>query len=243
MRLIYLFAFVAMTAKFIVLNVYATETKQGRVRLAETADTPILRLVAELVRDIPRIFRSKGTLLVIVLLAVHAIYITIRGTFFSVLLAEGLSFTAGEIGIFPALRSFVILAAFFLVIPRLDQHRHVGYLLIGIGLTVVSLVLLVIAPVRGIGIVTVATIVEAAGAALFAPYLEGFVTAAVDPHHRARILAVANTVVLAVASPFGWIAGVLSERAKILPFVLAGSVLVLSVVLIVVMNPERRRLR
>ncbi|MFW6288722.1 MAG: MFS transporter [Spirochaetota bacterium] len=239
MRLIYLFAFVSMTAKFVILNVVATETRQGHVRLAETAGVPLRALVAELVRDIPRIFRSPGTLVVIVLLAVHAIYITIRGTFFSVLLAEGLAFTPREIGIFPALRSLVVLGFFFFVIPRLKQDRHVGYLLIGIGTTIVSLVILVVAPVRGVAIVTIATIVEAIGAALLAPYLEGFVTAAIDPHHRARILAVANTVVLAVASPFGWIAGVLSEQAKVLPFILAGVVLGLSLVVVVAMNPER----
>ena len=241
MRIIYLFAFVSMTAKFIILNAIATETRQGHVRLRETADRSLWSLVAELIRDIPRVFRSPGTVVAIALLAVNAIYITIRGTFFSVLLAEGLSFTAREIGLFPALRSFVILAFFFLVIPRLDPERHVGYLSAGIVLTIGSLVLLVIAPVRGVALVTVSTIIEAVGAALLAPYIESFVTAIVDPHHRARILAVANTVVLAVATPFGWIAGVLSEAGKTLPFVLSGFVFVLALLVLLVLNPERLR--
>ncbi len=169
----------------------------------------------------------------------HAIYVTIRGTFFSVLLAEGLAMTPREIGLFPALRSVVILVVFFAVLPRLRQERHVGYLAAGILATIASLVMLVLAPVRGIFVVSVSTVVEAFGAALLAPYIEGFVTAIVDPHHRARILAVANTVVLAVASPFGWIAGVLSAQAKGLPFVLAGAAMAVTLVVLLVGNPER----
>ncbi len=241
MRIFYFITFVSMTSKFVILNIYATETSQGEVRLRETADDSILSLAGDLIRDVPRIFRSPGTLVAIVLLAVHAIYITIRGTFFAVLLAEGLAFSAAEIGLFPALRSVIILGVFFLVVPRLDQERHVGYLLLGLTVTIVSLVILVLAPVRGIAVVALATIVEAVGAGLLAPYLEGFVTAIVDPHHRARILAVANTFVLAIASPFGWIAGMLSEAAKGLPFVLAALVLLIGAVIAVALNPERRR--
>lgn len=240
MRIFYFITFVSMTSKFVILNIYATETSQGEIRLRETANDSILALAGELIRDVPRIFRSRGTLVAIILLAVHAIYITIRGTFFAVLLAEGLSFTAAEIGLFPALRSIIILAVFFFVVPRLDQERHVGYLLLGLVTTIASLVILVLAPVRGIGVVALATVVEALGAGLLAPYLEGFVTAIVDPHHRARILAVANTFVLAIASPFGWIAGMLSEAAKGLPFVLAALVLVVGAVIAVALNPERR---
>lgn len=239
MRAIYLFAFVSMTAKFIILNAVATETSQGEVRLRETRDTSLAALVVESVRDIPRILASRGTLLVIALLAMHAVYAMIRGTFFSVLLAEGLEMTPREIGLFPALRSVIILVVFFAVIPRLRQERYVGYLVAGIALTIGSLVMLVLAPVRGVFVVSVSTVVEAFGAGLLAPYIEGFVTAIVDPHHRARILAVANTVVLAVASPFGWIAGVLSAQAKALPFVLAGTAMAVTLVLLLVANPER----
>lgn len=240
MRLIYGFACISMTAKFVILNVYATETKQGAVRLEETAGTSLGRLIVESLRHVPSLFRSRGTVVAIVLMAVNAIYVTIRGTFFAVLLSEGLSFTAREIGVFPAVRSAVILVVFFFVVPRLHQERHVRYLAVGLIATIGSLLLLLIAPVRGIWIVVLSSLVEAIGAALLAPYIEGFVTAAVDPHHRARVLAVANTVVIALASPFGWIAGVLSERAKVLPFGLAMVVLALGLGVLLLFNPEHR---
>jgi len=241
MRAIYAFAFVSMTAKFVILNILADETRQGKIRLQETSQVAFSRLVAESLRDIPRIFSSRGTVLAIMMLAIHAIYVTVRGTFFAILLTEGLSFSASAVGIFPAIRSIVILLVFFLLIPRLDQERYVRYLIAGFAATTVSIVLLVFAPMRGSAMVSLATITEAIGAALIAPYLEGFVFAVVERHHRARILAVANTIVLLVASPSGWIAGILSEKNKALPFAFAGILLVAAMSILAALNPEARK--
>ena len=147
--------------------------------------------------------------------------------------------TPREIGIFPALRSLVILGFFFFVIPRLKQDRHVGYLLVGILATIVSLVMLVSRRFAGSSWFRCRRSWRRSGPRSSRRTSKGFVTAIVDPHHRARILAVANTVVLAVASPFGWIAGVLSAQAKGLPFVLAGAAMAVTLVVLLVGNPER----
>ena len=239
MRVLYAFAFISMTSKFIILNIVATETKQGEVRLRETDAVPLLRLALDSLRDIPRIFSSRGALVAMLMLAFHAIYVTVRNTFFAVYLTGGLGFSAAAVGVFPAIRSVIILILFFAVVPRLDQERHVGYLLIGVITTVASLVLLVVAPVQALTLVIASTVLEAFGAALIAPYLEGFVTAAIEAHHRARVLAVANTFVLLVASPSGWIAGVLSEQNRAYPFAFAGIVLVVAAVLLAALDPER----
>jgi DHA1 family tetracycline resistance protein-like MFS transporter len=241
MRAIYAFAAISMTAKFVILNMTATETRQGRVRLDQTADRSLFSLVAESTRIVRSVFTTRGTLAAMVVLLSHAIYTIVRGTFFAVLLTEGLAFEPAEIGWFPALRSIVMLLFIFLVIPRLRHDRHVVYVIFGFLLTIGGTVVLVLAPTRGLIAVICATIVEAAGAAILAPYGEGFVTAVVDPAERARILSVINTVVLAVSSPFGWIAGILSESGKSLPFVLIIGLLTLSVLFLLVRNPERRR--
>jgi MFS family permease len=56
--------------------------------------------------------------------------------------------------------------------------------------------------------------------ALIYPFKEALVFDAVDPDDRAGILAIFNVAMLAIASPFGWIAGMLSERSRLLPFFL-----------------------
>jgi len=47
-----------------------------------------------------------------------------------------------------------------------------------------------------------------------------WVVTTVDAEERARIMAILYTVVLMVTSPFGWIAGRISEINRRLPFVL-----------------------
>ena len=241
MRVIYLFAFLAMTAKFVILNAVAEETRQGTIRLANTSGVPFLVLVRDSLGMFRRVFTSPGMVAVLVVLAMNAIYNTVRSVFFAVLLTEGLGFGAAEIGWFPALRALVMLLFFFVVLPRLEQERHVRYLMGGLIATVIGTVILVLSPDRNYPVVILATIVEAVGAAVLAPYIQGFVTATVDPHDRARILAVANTIVLAVSSPFGWIGGILSERAEVLPFVMLAAVTAAAGLFLLVRNPEQGR--
>lgn len=241
MRAIYGFAFVTMTAKFVILGAVSKETRQGEVRLKETADQSLWQVARESTRIIGRVFTTPGTLTAIAVLAVNAIYMTVRGTFFAVLLTEGLGFGAEEIGWFPAVRSLVMLVFYFTIMSRLRQERYVWALVVGFVSLIVSVGLLIVAPERGIAIIVISTVIEAVGAAILAPYIEGFIYAVVDAHERARILAVVNAFVLAVASPFGWIAGTLSERGKTYPFILIAALLALVVVFLVVRNPERKR--
>jgi MFS family permease len=241
MRAIYGFAFLSMTAKFVILFIVSHETRQGSVRLRETADRSLWALVRESTSIVRKVFTTPGTLAAIAVLSVKAIYTTVRGTFFAVLLTEGLAFGPEEIGWFPALRSLVMLAFYFTLMSRLRRERFVWALILGFSTLIVSVLLLAVAPERGVALVVVSTVIEALGAALLAPYVEGFVYAVIDAHERARILAVVNTFVLAVASPFGWIAGTLSERAKIYPFLLIAVLMSIAVIYLVTRNPERGR--
>jgi hypothetical protein len=241
MRAFYLFTAVSMTAKFVILNRYSEETERGRIRLEQTQNRSLFSLVAGTLRILRTVFTTRGTFAAAVVFLYPAIYNTVRGTFFAILLTQGLGFTAGEVGWFPALRSVVMLLFIFLVIPRLRQDRHIGYLIVGLGATAVATVLLIVAPVRGWTLVIISTVIEAAGAAVLAPYGEGFVTAAVEPAERARTLSVINLIVLALSSPFGWIAGLLSERGKTLPFLLIIGVLVVTMAALALANPERRK--
>ena len=59
MRAIYLFAFVSMTAKFIILNVVPRRAGLG-ASARDSRSSSLAALVADLIRDIPRIFRSAG---------------------------------------------------------------------------------------------------------------------------------------------------------------------------------------
>lgn len=238
MRGIFAFTFVSMTAKFVILYVASTETTIGVKRMAETRDRSIISLVGEYRQIVRLVFRSHLTLVGITLMAVVTIYNAVRGSFFAVLLTRGLDFLPHEIGWFPALRSVVMLLCYFLVLPRLHHRRHSSVITLGLLLTAAASFLLVIAPSRSYLMVSVSTVIEAVGTALAVPFFETLLFRVIDPNERARVLSVANVLMLAVATPFGWIAGVLSEIRPVLPFVLLGVLLFAGVA---VLSTARKR--
>ena len=225
MRGIFAFTFVSMTAKFVILYIASTETAIGVKRMAETHNRSILSLVAEYRAIVRLVLRSRLTLVGIALMAVVTVYNAVRGSFFAVLLTRGLDFLPHEIGWFPAMRSAVMLLCYFLVLPHLHRRRHSTVITIGLLLTAAASFLLVVSPVRSYLVVSLSTVIEAVGTALIVPFFETLLFRVIDPNERARVLSVANVLMLAVATPFGWIAGVLSEVQAALPFVLLGVML------------------
>jgi len=85
---------------------------------------------------------------------------------------------------------------------------------------VVSQVILLAVPVGNYWVLLLATILEGAGIPLTSTMLDKLTVVTVDPRERARIMAWLNVVMLLVATPFGWLAGLLSGVGRRLPFVL-----------------------
>lgn len=233
-RGLFAFAFVMMTTKFIVLNAYADETRQGARRLVETRGVSLFKLLRQYTGVISELVRNRATVPAILVLLAVMIYNTVRNAFWAVLLTEGLSFSAESLSWFHALRSAVLLSLYVLVVPRMDHSRVRQSLLSGFTLTAGGLVCLIFAPARSIPVVVLATVLEASGYAISGPFMETLLVRAVNPKERARILALANVVVIGVTSPFGWIAGVLSEQSKVMPFVLLLGVMALAITAIAV---------
>ena len=81
--------------------------------------------------------------------------------------------------------------------------------------------------------------------AIFRPLVDSLVIISIDKEERARINAILAVVALSLASPFGWIAGQLSEINRILPFILNMGLLLIGAVLVIlawrVTNPKIAR--
>ena len=218
MRGVYFFAFVLMTLKFILLNIYSKETEVGLRRIEETRGVGLIELLSQTTKILRMIFTNRKILTALGLFLVLLIYNTIRNTFWSVLMTEGLGFEPEVIGWFPALRSVVMLAVYLLVLPQIDHERVNLNITAGFISVIVGTLFLVLAPVRGYPMVITATILEASGVAILAPFMEALMVHAVVPGERARIISLNNVIVLALTTPFGWLGGVLSEAGKTLPF-------------------------
>lgn len=230
MRGLYLFSFVMMTTKFILTNAWTTETQQGLVRMRETQHQPLFAVLREYPDVLKQILRSPATLFVAGLLIILNITNTIQGTFWSILVTEKVRIPAQHLALYPFARSVTMLLFFFLVMPRLSRLDVRRPMMVGFAGLILSQLLLILVPVKSYGWLLVSTILEAVSIPTASTLLDKLFMVTIDAQERARIIAILYVIILAVISPFGWIAGRLSEINRNLPFVL--NIILLSIAII-----------
>ena len=113
-----------------------------------------------------------------------------------------------------------MLLFFFLVMPRLRHMDVRKPMILGFLALIVSQVMLISVPAKNEPLLLVATTLEACSVPAASTLLDKLVVLAVDAQERARTMAILYTIVVVLNSPFGWIAGRLSEVNRNLPFVL-----------------------
>jgi MFS family permease len=113
-----------------------------------------------------------------------------------------------------------MLVFFFVVMPRIGKMHFKLPLLFGFLGYVLSQVLLVTAPDQGYFFLVISVFLEACCFAAVSPLVDKMVVLTVDPKERARIQSIMYVGTILITSPFGWIAGTLSEIDKNLPFIL-----------------------
>ena len=91
---------------------------------------------------------------------------------------------------------------------------------LGLALYVAGHVLLLTAPPQNLLWLGAYALVDAWASALFLPRLDNVVFSSIDANERARCRALINVIVLAITSPFGFLAGFLSDMNRRLPFVM-----------------------
>ena len=220
LRGLYLLSFLMMTTKFIVMNGIVSETRRGQVRMHETRGQPLITVVRESPAVLKRILHTPATLVTAALMLLLNICWLVKGTFWSILVTEKLGIPPEYLVIFTFARSIIMLLFFFFVMPRLGDMDVRKPLLIGLVGLVVSQVILINVPSGGYLPLMVATVLEAACTPLATALLDKLTVITVDAAERARIMAILSVAMLIFTSPFGWIAGQLSEMDRSLPFVL-----------------------
>ena len=231
-RILYLNAFVFMTLKFFILFIYGKETRQGNIKMKETAGIPFLGLMGNHSKALKKIVGNPYTLNAFFIALVILIYDTVKGVFWSIMVVKELGLPESSIALFPLLRSVLMLAFYFFITPRLNHFSFKRPFVAGFALLLVSNIILVLSPGGSYLFVIVSTLMDAAAVALIAPFKETLMVDAVDPHDRAGIVGIFNVSMLVLASPFGWIAGILSERSRYLPFFLLITMAGIGIVLV-----------
>jgi MFS family permease len=232
MRGLYLFAFVMMTAKFIILYFYSTETEQGAVRLKETRHQSLFSLVSGYGDVFKQMLRTPRTLYTLGILLVMNLAGTIGNAFWAILVTQKIHIPAEHIALYPFARSIIMMIFFFLAMPRIKEMKFRNPMIIGFGLLALSQIILITLPEKSYLLLLVSTFIEACSYATVSTQIDRMIVVTVDPQERARIMALLLFIVIVITTPFGWIAGQLSEANRILPFTLDICLYLLGVVLV-----------
>lgn len=230
-RVLYLISFVMMTVKFIILNKYSTETAQGKIRMAETKYLSVMKQLSGYAVVIKDILKAPETMLTLGIMLIMSICNLVNSTFWSIAVTEKLNIPAEAIGVFPFIRSAVMLIFFFTIVPRIKIFKFKRPLISGFIILIISQSILIFTPEKGYAFLVISIILEACSLSLINPLLDSMQVIMVDPQERARIIAVLYVIVLAFTSPFGYIAGNLSAIDRRLPFVMNIGLLGLGVIL------------
>jgi MFS transporter, DHA1 family, tetracycline resistance protein len=243
MRGLYLFAFVCMTAMFLIRNVLIRETETGKARMIAVRQYRVRDAAADYRRVALQILRSPVILLAFALAILTNVQGTLRGNFVAILLTQRLDFPAGEIALFPALTSVVMLVVFVFALPALSRGDPVRPLIAGFLLLVVSAALLAAAPARGYLAVVASTVLGALGGAIAQPFTDALLANSVSEEDRATSMAIVFTLVFGFSAPFGYIGGLLASVNERLPMVLTAVVAGVCVVLAALVPRAQRHVR
>jgi Na+/melibiose symporter-like transporter len=155
----------------------------------------------------------------------------ISGSFWAIIVTEKIHIPAQNLALFPFIKSAITLLFFFLVMPRISKLHFKLPLLVGFLGYVFSQFLLVTAPDQGYFFLVISVFLEACCFATVSPLVDQMVALTIDPKERARIQSLIYVGTILITSPFGWIAGTLSEIDKNLPFILNIALFALGAVL------------
>ena len=219
-RWLYLLAFLMMTTKGWILYRYSTETRQGYIRMQETHDQPFFSLMGGYGVVFKQILRAPHTLVVLGIMFVMSVVLMINGTFWSILVTEKLNIPPENLAIYPFAKSALMLVLYFGLVPRLNLRRFRNPMLLGFLGFLASSLILVTMPPGNYWLLLTSVLIEAFSLAVYTPLMEALIIISINPEERARINAILFAVVILLTSPFGWIAGQLSEANRIFPFIL-----------------------
>ena len=239
MRVLYGITCVMMTAKFVILHIYCKETKIGLRRKQEYKNVSILHHLWNSRHVFVEMLRDKRIMLAVGLIAC---YMTMRNTvetFWPILVTESLKIPEENLSIFATVKTLAMLASYFLIVPRVNEIEFRRPILAALGLMLGEIVISVflafafaytpdissLLKAAAYTLVAAGALMEAVAISILSPLTTALQTMSIPPEERARMQGFFFTICLLVTSPFGMIAGMLSNQNRMLPMILAMALL------------------
>ena len=223
-RILYINAFIIMTAKLLILYKFSTETAVGKIRREATRNMSWVEMLSGYKNALRKIQNSRGMVFAIIISILVEIAAMIGMTFWQIIASRRIGIPDTLLPIFPMARSILSIFLFFTVISRIRQSKLKWPLYGGFLSSIIGCILLISitnAGVWGYVILSISLIFEALGMAVLNTLRESLVAIHADRTERSVIMALLQTTVMLVSVPFGYIGGLLSDISRVLPFVLS----------------------
>jgi len=231
-RVLYLVFAINMMIKVIITYKHCNETRQGKIRKAETKNTSVLKLLYEYKDLIPKVLKNVEIMKVLAVCVILHITNLVSTNFFSLYVTQRLGITESYLAFFPILNAAVMLIFMVGIQHRLDTVKFRIPMWTGLVMYAGCSLLLILTPKENILLIILYVIVVAIANALVMPRKDTLLQLTINPNERARINALIMSFTIAFASPFGYFAGWLSSFDRRLPFVFIFSIFIIAIMII-----------
>ncbi len=231
-RVLYLVFAMNMLIKSIITFRYCDETRQGKIRMAETKNTSVLQMIYEYRVLIPKVLKNKEIMKVVIVSVILHITNLVSTNFFSLYVTQRLGIADRYLAFFPILNAAVMLIFMIGIQHRLDSVKFRIPMWIGLVLYAACSILLILTPIGNILLIIIYVFVGAVASVLVIPRKDALLQLTINPAERARINALIMSFTIAFASPFGYLAGWLSSIDRRLPFVFTFAIFVVAIIIV-----------
>lgn len=231
-RVLYIVFAVNMLIKVFITYRHCNETRQGKIRMAETRDASVLQMLYEYKDLIPKVLMNKEIMKVVTVSVILHITNLVSSNFFSLYVTQRLGIADRYLAFFPILNAAVMLIFMIGVQHRLEAIKFRIPMWIGLVLYAACSILLILTPIGSLPFIIIYVFVGAVAGALVMPRKDALLQLNINPKERARINSLIMSVTIAFASPFGYFTGWLSSLDRRLPFVFTFTILIAAIIIV-----------
>lgn len=238
MRFFYGLACVMMTAKFVILYLLGTETRNGVRRMQATKNRSMLSLLWECKDVYLKIIHEKRMVLTLGIMAAYTLAVTITRDYWALYLHDNLGVAEGDVVIFTTIKSIVTLVCIFLLVPRAQKVHFKRPILVSLCAYAAAQIILLANPggwmlVPGLAL---SVIIEAMALSVLNPLVNSLLFVNAEEDERARVCGMVFATVALIVTVFPALVGMLAQIDLMLPFVVNMGLFVITGVLTVLIS-------
>lgn len=217
MRVLYLITFVMMTAKFVILYFCTKETQIGKRRMEECKHVSLLSHLWNSRFILLDMLKDKRIMLTVALVASYMTMKGVQDSFWPILVTERLGIAEENLSIFATIKNLLMLVSYFFIVPHVNADKFKHPALWSLLLMALQQGMTILLRPGAYLFVALGAAMEAMALSILTPLTSALQTIAIPAEERARMQGFFFTLCLLVTSPFGMIAGALSDINRALP--------------------------